>query len=206
MIPFDPASRRRSSRHRRHLRTASATAVVVIVLAVGAAFTSITPGAATALGISAPIDRVESSGPRSSVIAQRGQWQWPVPPPIRVVAPFRAPPTPYAAGHRGIDIASVPGSQVIAPAGGVVSFAGPVAGRGVLAIDHGGGVVSAIEPVDATVSAGTVVSAGESVATVAVGGHCAAACTHFGVRVDGEYVSPFLFLGGIPLAVLLPMG
>jgi hypothetical protein len=27
---------------------------------------------------------------------------------------------------------------------------------------------------------------------------------HFGVRIDGEYVSPFLFLGGIPRAVLLP--
>jgi len=80
-----------------------------------------------------------------------------------------------------------------------------VAGRGVLAIDHGDGVVSAIEPVDAAVSAGTVVSAGQPVGVVASGGHCADACTHFGVRIDGDYVSPFLFLGGVPLAVLLPL-
>jgi murein DD-endopeptidase MepM/ murein hydrolase activator NlpD len=86
-----------------------------------------------------------------------------------------------------------------------VSFAGPVAGRGVVAIDHGGGVVSAIEPVAATVADGAAVSAGDVIGTVSSGGHCAAACVHFGVRVDGEYVSPFLFLGGLPRAVLLPM-
>ncbi len=44
------------------------------------------------------------------------------------------------------------------------------------------------------------------IGTVSSGGHCAAGCVHFGVRIDGEYVSPFLFLGGLPRAVLLPMG
>jgi murein DD-endopeptidase MepM/ murein hydrolase activator NlpD len=80
-----------------------------------------------------------------------------------------------------------------------------VVDRGVVAIDHGDGVVSAIEPVDALVTEGTVVAAGDPIGIAASGGHCAAECAHFGVRVDGQYVSPFLFLGGLPRAVLLPM-
>jgi murein DD-endopeptidase MepM/ murein hydrolase activator NlpD len=195
-----------SRRHRRRVRAASASAASAFVLAVAAAFAAITPGAAEALGIRPTETRNPPTGADGSAVAHREKWSWPVPAPIRVVSPFRAPPTPYAAGHRGIDIAAGPGAPVVAPADGVVSFAGPVAGRGVLAIDHGDGVVSAIEPVDAIVTAGTRVAAGEPVAVVASGGHCADTCVHFGVRVDGEYVSPLLFFGGIPLAVLLPMG
>ena len=66
--------------------------------------------------------------------------------------------------------------------------------------------MSAIEPVAATVRRGIAVAAGEVIGTVSAGGHCSAGCVHFGVRIDGEYVSPFLFLGGLPRAVLLPMG
>jgi murein DD-endopeptidase MepM/ murein hydrolase activator NlpD len=132
-------------------------------------------------------------------------WSWPASPPIVVVAPFRAPPTPYAAGHRGIDLAVAPGAAITAAAAGTVSFAGAVAGRGVVAIDHGGGVVSAIEPVAASVGEGVAVAAGDVIGTVSSGGHCSAGCVHFGVRIDGEYVSPFLFLGGLPRAVLLPV-
>jgi murein DD-endopeptidase MepM/ murein hydrolase activator NlpD len=47
-------------------------------------------------------------------------WTWPVGPPVVVVAPFRAPPTPYAAGHRGIDLTAEPGEPAVAPAAGVV--------------------------------------------------------------------------------------
>ena len=63
--------------------------------------------------------------------------RWPVPPPIRVVSPFRAPASPYASGHRGIDLAVEPGTTIMAPESGTVSFAGAVAGRNVVAIDHG---------------------------------------------------------------------
>ena len=143
--------------------------------------------------------------PRAPDTATDTTWSWPVGPPIALVEPFRAPPTPYAAGHRGIDLAVVPDASVRAPAAGVVSFAGPVAGRPVLSIDHGDGVVSSIEPVAASVAAGTRVTEGEPIGTVGSGGHCDAACVHFGVRVHGEYVSPTLFLGGVPRAVLLPL-
>lgn len=195
-----PVSTVPPSRASRRVRCIGAVAAAALVVAVGAAFATITPALADAEGLShGPTVRLASAaGPE--------QWVWPVPPPIRVVSPFRAPATPYSAGHRGIDVAAEGAATVVAPAAGTVSFAGPVAGRGVVAIDHGDGIVSAIEPVGALVAAGTVVSAGDAIGVVSSGGHCASRCVHFGVRVDGEYVSPFLFLGGLPRAVLLPMG
>ena len=160
---------------------------------------AITPAAASAVD-------VRGSETSSAAAGTAPGWSWPVSPPIVVVAPFRAPPTPYSAGHRGIDLAVEPGATITAAAAGTVSFAGAVAGRGVVAIDHGGGVVTAIEPVAATVGEGVAVSVGDVIGTVSSGGHCSSGCVHFGVRIDGEYVSPFLFLGGLPRAVLLPMG
>lgn len=134
--------------------------------------------------------------------AATGTWAWPVAAPHPVVRPFIAPATPYAAGHRGIDIRS-PGSEVSAPADGVVLFAGVVVDRPVLSIRHGGGVVSSYEPVESALSAGDAVSRGQPVGTL-LSGHCSGLCLHFGVRVDGQYVSPLAFLGGIPRSILLP--
>lgn len=146
-----------------------------------------------------------SSTTRAGARPAAPDWLWPIPTPIRVVGPFVAPATAYSAGHRGIDLSVSSEAPVSAPADGVVAFAGQVAGRPTLAIDHGDGVRSAIEPVHASVVVGDVVVAGELVGRIATGGHCDSSCAHFGVRVDGEYVSPFLFLGGLPHSVLLPL-
>ncbi len=162
---------------------------------------------ATLLPAAASATAAEPRAPLpAKVRAPEPAWNWPVGPPVSLVEPFRAPPTPYAAGHRGIDLAAAPGATVRAPADGVVSFAGPVAGRPVLSIDHGDGIVSAIEPVVSSTSAGASVDQGEPVGVVGSGGHCDDACVHLGVRLHGEYVSPMLFLGGVPRAVLLPLG
>lgn len=131
-------------------------------------------------------------------------WVWPVPGPIRVLAPFRAPINRYSEGHRGIDLAVAPGVVVIAAASGTVRHAGWVVDRFVVAIDHGDGIISSIEPVEPSVTEGDVVSRGAPIGRVSAGGHCAAGCAHFGVRVDDDYVSPLRFLGGVPRAVLLP--
>lgn len=197
MIELPFAAPARGTRSRTALSFVAASALIVGTLA---AFTAVTPPAAEALGLRTGPAPEASSPPVSSPQA----WRWPVPPPIRVVSPFRAPPTPYAAGHRGVDLEAVSGAVVTAPAAGIVSYAGMVASRGVVAIDHGDGVVSAIEPVEALVATGDPVTAGEAIGTVTSGGHCTSGCVHFGVRVHGEYVSPFLFLGGLPRAVLLP--
>lgn len=135
-----------------------------------------------------------------AVVAAR--WLWPVDPPRSIARPFIAPPTPYAAGHRGIDVRA-PGGIVYAPAGGVVHFAGWVVDRPVLSIRHPGGLISSYEPVLTELAAGEPVARGDPVGTVQPG-HCGAVCLHFGVRLHGEYVNPLLFLGGVPRSVLLP--
>ena len=200
----DSDSDPRSVRRRRVVRRAEFGAVATLVVALGAGLIAISPPAASAVGF-APAIASQGDAPASSPARVHDGWTWPVPTPIRVVSPFRAPPTPYSAGHRGIDLLVEPAAPVVAAAPGTVSFAGMVAGRGVIAIDHGDGVVSAIEPVAASAAQGDAVSAGDVIGTVTQGGHCTGDCVHFGVRVHGEYVSPFLFLGGLPRAVLLPL-
>jgi len=131
-------------------------------------------------------------------------WVWPVAPP-RITEPYRAPSHAYGPGHRGIDVASEAGTAVVAPADGVVAFAGVVVDRGVLTIDHGAGVVSTVEPIDALVAPGDVVNRGQVVGTSdAAGGHTRVGELHIGARENGEYVNPLRFLGGIARAVLLP--
>lgn len=133
-------------------------------------------------------------------------WEWPTAPPRPILRPFEAPPTPYAAGHRGIDVAATPGTAVRSPADGLVSFAGVVVDRPVLSIRHADGLVSSIEPVTPGVSAGDAVTAGQPVGVVARDGHCDSRCVHFGVRLYGEYVNPLALLSKIERAVLLPLG
>ncbi|ODT41561.1 MAG: peptidase M23 [Microbacterium sp. SCN 70-200] len=162
----------------------------------------LTPAAASGDGIrgSASGDGIHSS---SAVAGVGSAWQWPIAPP-RIVAPFVAPAHEYGPGHRGIDLAAPEGSDVHSPAPGVVAFAGSVAGRGVITVDHGDGLVSTFEPVVPGLAIGTVVDAGAVVGTVASGGHTPADAVHFGVREYGEYINPMLLLGGIERAVLLP--
>jgi murein DD-endopeptidase MepM/ murein hydrolase activator NlpD len=131
-------------------------------------------------------------------------WMWPVPAPHTLARPYIAPATPYAAGHRGIDIRSSDGVEVRAPADGIVHFAGFVVDRPVVSIRHPGGVVSSFEPVEPLVATGDRVERGEVVG-ILLPGHCASPCLHLGARVDGEYVNPLLFLGGLEHAVLYPL-
>lgn len=141
----------------------------------------------------------------SAVPPAATRWEWPLGGAQAVSRGFVAPPTRYSAGHRGIDLEAAPSDRVHAPAAGVVSFAGSVAGRPVLSIAHPGDLISSFEPVLAGVAEGDVVVAGTVVGNVASGGHCDARCLHFGVRLHGEYVSPLLYLAGVPRAVLLPL-
>jgi murein DD-endopeptidase MepM/ murein hydrolase activator NlpD len=141
-------------------------------------------------------------GPADGTDVSRS-WTWPVAPPHTIVRPYLAPPTPYGAGHRGIDIAAAEGSPVVAPDDGIVHFAGVVVDRPVISIEHAGDVLSSMEPVSTTLHAGDAVRRGEVIGTL-VAGHCASACLHLGARVDGAYVNPMRFLGGVPTAVLYP--
>lgn len=124
-------------------------------------------------------------------VAGDGSWSWPLG-RHEVAGGFDLPDTPYTAGHRGIDLPGLAGDAVRAVAPGRVTFAGPVAGVGVVTIDHGD-ERSTYQPVDAETQRGDTVEAGDVVGTlVAVGSHCAGACLHLG-RLEGAgdaYLDP----------------
>lgn len=133
-------------------------------------------------------------------LAQRG-WVWPVD-EVQLIRRYEAPAHAYGPGHRGVDLAA--DLSVRAPAAGRVAFAGMVAGRPVVTIDHGDGLVTTLEPVTTELAVGDAVSRGSPVGAVATGGHTGPGTVHFGVRLDGEYINPLRLLGGVPRAVLLP--
>jgi murein DD-endopeptidase MepM/ murein hydrolase activator NlpD len=142
------------------------------------------------------------SAPPYPAAAGAGLWRWPVDAPHSIIRQYLAPATHYGAGHRGIDIRT-PGGTVYAPASGIVHFSGVVVDRPVLSIEHPGGLITSYEPVTSSLGAGDSVSRGEVIGTV-LAGHCSTRCLHFGVRLNGEYVSPLIYLGDLPHSVLLP--
>src|SRR5690606_40755166 len=95
--------------------------------------------------------------------AEIGAW---VPPLDRslddlgVIAPFDPPEHDWLPGHRGVDLDAAAGEPVRSPAPGVVTFAGPVAGRDVLVVTHDDGLRTSLEPGTATVPRGTHAASG----------------------------------------------
>lgn len=145
-------------------------------------------------------------------VRPRGAWLPPVGGlPVTVVHRFTAPPGPYAAGHRGVDLAAAEGALVRAPAAGRVVFAGQVAGRPLVVLRHPGGVRTTYEPVAPSVSVGDDVDAGQPIGSlVTAASHCLpSACLHWGARSGtGEserYVDPLRFLVGDGPVRLLPL-
>jgi murein DD-endopeptidase MepM/ murein hydrolase activator NlpD len=106
---------------------------------------------------------------------------------------FQAPVTPYGAGHRGVDLRGRPGTPVRAALGGTVTFAGSVAGRGWITINHGGGLDTTYGWLDPQ-----VVRAGQHVAAGDLLGFLARRASHldWGSRLDGEYIDPLTLLAG----------
>jgi murein DD-endopeptidase MepM/ murein hydrolase activator NlpD len=125
-----------------------------------------------------------------------GTFRWPLDGPPHVVRRFDPPPSPWLAGHRGVDLAAAPGSAVLAAGAGTVHFAGRVAGRGVVSVNHPNGLRTTYEPLEPSVRAGQVVAPGDPVGTLAPGhGDCPAACLHWGLRRGEEYLDPLALLG-----------
>ncbi|MGW6570168.1 M23 family metallopeptidase [Streptomyces sp. NPDC054975] len=136
---------------------------------------------------------------------------WPLGPPRpEVVRGWEPPPGPYAAGHRGLDLAAPVGAPVRAAASGVVTFAGRVAGRGVLTITVPATgdppLRTTYEPVDPLVAAGAEVTRGDPVATLAApsagAAHCRESCLHWGLLRGDTYLNPLLLLRQGPSRLL----
>ena len=156
---------------------------------------------ATARATHPPPATSESRG--AATAPPYGSYRWPV--VGTVIRFFEPPPTPYSAGHRGIDIAVPFGTPVHASAAGTVTFAGWVAGAMFVTVDHGDGIRTSYSFLSGfTVSKDQAVKAGQ---VIGFTGHghpdVSTPHLHFGARVDGVYVDPLLLLGGVDLVDLI---
>ncbi|MBO3103208.1 murein hydrolase activator EnvC family protein [Cellulomonas fengjieae] len=179
------------------------------LLRVPAARLAVTLGTAVALLTVALV--VQSSAGAAGPVGpapSAGTYRLPVAGTADVVRAFVPPPTPWAAGHRGVDLRSALGADVLSPVAGVVTYAGSVAGRGVVTVTDAQGRRSSLEPTVPAVRVGDLVAAGARLGAVSLdGSHCEpAACVHWGVRVGAEYVDPLALLPGAGPVVLLPLG
>ena len=137
---------------------------------------------------------------------------WPLWPQPAVLTPFAPPTSEYGAGHRGVDLAGEPGQTVRSALPGTVSFAGRIAGRGVVVVQHGE-TRTTYEPVSSTISVGAAVAAGDAIGTLGlVGSHCfPRACLHWGWLRASMYLDPLELVGVlrvrlVPLSGLSPSG
>jgi murein DD-endopeptidase MepM/ murein hydrolase activator NlpD len=153
-----------------------------------------------------PVETAPSAG--TARAAPQPRLSWPLSPVPVVVKYFDAPETPYGAGHRGVDLTAVPGQEVLAADAGVVVFAGLVAGRPVISVDHDGGLRTTYEPVAPKVAVGEQVYRGQVLGTVLAGhpGCLVAACLHWGLRRGEEYVDPLALTGEVGEYRLKPWG
>ncbi|MGU3583049.1 M23 family metallopeptidase [Rhodococcus sp. C26F] len=157
-----------------------------------------------AVVIAAFVVLTAAPGPGS---ADAGRFVWPLDPRPVVSREFDPPEQNWLPGHRGVDLDAHVGQTVVAAGDGVVAFAGLVAGKPVVSVDHEGGLRTTYEPVEAAVAAGRRVTRGDPIGTV-VAGHegCASpACLHWGLRRGrDDYLDP-LPLVERPVIRLLPV-
>ncbi len=139
--------------------------------------------------------------PGTVCAAPADAYDWPLLPRPTVVRPFDNPEHNWLPGHRGVDLAGVAGQTVLSAGDGVVVFAGTVAGKPVVSVDHDGGLRTTYEPVDASVTVGRRVWRGSVLGTLASGhpGCLAVACLHWGLRRGGEYLDPLGLIHAEPL-------
>ena len=126
----------------------------------------------------------------------RGRYQWPTGAPAAVVEGFDPPAVVWGRGHRGVDLAAAEGTQIRSAAAGTVAFAGMVAGRPVVSIDHANGIRTTYEPVEPAVGAGDAVAAGQVVGTLLPGHRSDGVCAlHWGARTGPKtYINPLRLL------------
>lgn len=153
-----------------------------------------------AVGLTAAPEPAAYSAPPSSAKAPGGQFGWPLAPPPAVARPFEAPEHTYGPGHRGVDLIGETGQPVLAAGDGLVVFAGPVAGRDLVSVEHATGLRTTYEPVRPAVAVGDQVTRGQPIGTLEPGHpQCTAqppqACLHWGARQRLTYLNPLRLLG-----------
>jgi murein DD-endopeptidase MepM/ murein hydrolase activator NlpD len=150
--------------------------------------------AALVVTVTAPLPA--AAGPAAADPPAVTSWTAPLPGDLAVTRRFEAPAHAYGPGHRGADLGGAAGTPVLAAGDGVVVFAGMVAGRPVVSVDHADGLRTTYEPVDPAVGAGQRVTRGSPIGAL-VSGHAGCpveACLHWGLRRGEEYLDPLLLL------------
>ncbi|MGW2151685.1 M23 family metallopeptidase [Nonomuraea bangladeshensis] len=185
-----PIRRRPTPDRTRPLRLRRTAAFLLLLLPI----TLVAPLLATALiALTAPPARASSPA-----------WRWPLDGHPRVLRRFTPPPERWLAGHRGVDLAAPPSTPVLAAGTGTVRFAGPVGGKGVVTIDHEGGLRTTYLPVIPTVKRGQPVLPGTELGLLpqTPTPHCPESCLHWGLLRDSRYLNPLLLLGQAPIRLL----
>ena len=131
--------------------------------------------------------------------AYSGIFKWPVPSSTRVTSDFgpRTSPTAGASSdHKGIDIGASSGSDIVAAAPGKVIISRYSSSAGYyISIDHGGGLCTVyMHCSKLLVNVGDVVAGGDVIAKVGSTGISTGPHLHFGVSLNGSYVSPWGYL------------
>jgi murein DD-endopeptidase MepM/ murein hydrolase activator NlpD len=144
--------------------------------------------------------------PSSAATPVTAHWTPPMHGALTVTRAFETLPHRFAAGHRGTDLQGMPWGPVLAAGDGMVVFAGMVAGRPVVSIDHPGGLRTTYEPVDPSVAAGQAVVRGSPIGTLATGhaGCPVQACLHWGLRRGETYLDPMSLLRPTRVRLLPP--
>lgn len=150
-------------------------------------------GALAAAGVMTLLPAAASTTARGVVPVSDGACRRAMSWPLRHVEQTRGfdpPERPWLAGHRGVDLAAGEHDELIAPADGVVSFVGEVAGKQVVSIRHRD-LTLTFEPAVTGLSVGARVTRDQPFGEVGLGSdHCIGTCLHWGVKRGDAYLDP----------------
>ncbi len=136
---------------------------------------------------------------KSAISYDGGQFKWPAPDYTRISDQYgmRMHPTlGVEKFHNGIDLASPSGTRILAAYDGEVVAAAYSSTMGnYIMIDHGDGLYTIyMHASSLLVSKGALVVRGEEIAKVGSTGRSTGPHLHFGVRLNGSYVSPWNYI------------
>ena len=137
---------------------------------------------------------------KKAIVYDGGQFKWPAPSYTRISDDYGWRTHPILGiqqFHNGVDMAAPSGSPILAAYDGEVVAASysPTMGNYIM-VDHGDGLYTIyMHASSLLVSEGQMVARGEEIAKVGSTGRSTGPHLHFTVRKDGNYVSPWNYLG-----------
>ncbi|MDO4928433.1 MAG: M23 family metallopeptidase [Corynebacterium sp.] len=123
--------------------------------------------------------------------------------PTKITRAFDPPDKPWLPGHRGVDLGMQPGDVVYTAGDGIVHFVGIIAGMPTISIQHGNGVRTSYQPVEAEIGKGEAVKVGQPIGILGIATQHPD--LHWGAIVGPkEYMNPLDLLRP-PTVYLVPL-